>query len=149
MEESELFFLWPLSTRVRNCSTEGNENVAFVVSLVVFVIWSYFLLRGDEIPLWTNISSTRRRRNKKLDDLPDVWYLIRDMWCALRDTKYMIRDTIVSVMRWIFLNLGRTVWCSCCCSRICPKTFAVRRKEGRQKEVSTILSLFVWYLHFW
>ena len=147
MEESELFFLWPLSTRVRNCSTEGNENVAFVVSPVVFVIWSYFLLRGDEIPLWTNISSTRRR-NKKLDDLPDVWYLIRDMWCALRDTKYMIRDTIVSV-GVIFLNLGRTVWCSCCCSRICPKTFAVRRKEGRQKEVSTILSLFVRYLHFW
>ena len=146
MEESELFFLWPLSTRVRNCSTEGNENVAFVVSLLVFVIWSYFLLRGDEIPLWTNISWTRRR-NQKRDDLPDVWYLIRDMRCALRDTKYMIRDSQCDGM--IFLNLGRTVWCSCCCSGICPKTFAVRRKEGRQKEVSTILSLFVWYLHFW
>lgn len=148
MEESELFFLWPLSTRVRNCSTEGNENVAFVVSLLVFVIWSYFLLRGDEIPLWTNISSTRRR-NQKRDDFArcvifDSWYEMRTAWYEIHDTWY---DSQCDGM--IFLNLGRTMWCSCCCSRICPKTFAVRRKEGRQKEVSTILSLFVWYLHFW
>ena len=40
------------------------------------------------------------KKSKTWDDLPDVWYLIRDMRCALRDTKYMIRDTIVSVMEW-------------------------------------------------
>ena len=63
------------------------------------------------------------------------WCVMCDVRCVMRNALYVIREPV-----WCdFLLVGWAMWCTCCCTRICAQTFAVRRKEGRHEEVSIVL----------